>query len=137
MSTIVLRSVKGTPLTNTEVDANFSNLNSDKYQSGGALGTPASGTFTNCTGYTYANLTGTIPTWNQNTTGNAATATTAASCSGNAATATTAASLTTTNFTVVESGGYLYFKHGGVNKMRLDSSGNLVVTGNVTGYGTI
>jgi hypothetical protein len=150
MSTIVLRSVKGTPLTNTEVDANFSNLNTDKYQSGGALGTPASGTLTNCTGYTYANLTGTIPTWNQNTTGNAATATTAASCSGNAATATTAAScsgnaatattaasLTTTNFTVVESGGFLYFKHGGVNKMRLDSSGNLVVTGNVTGYGAI
>jgi hypothetical protein len=71
MSTIVLRSVKGTPLTNTEVDANFSNLNADKYQSGGALGTPASGTLTNCTGYTHANLTGTIPTWNQNTTGTA------------------------------------------------------------------
>ena len=34
MSTITLRSVKGTPLTNTEVDDNFSNLNSDKYQSG-------------------------------------------------------------------------------------------------------
>ena len=34
MSTITLRSVKGTPLTNTEVDTNFSNLNSDKYESG-------------------------------------------------------------------------------------------------------
>jgi hypothetical protein len=34
MSTITLRSVKGTPLTNNEVDANFSNLNSDKYQAG-------------------------------------------------------------------------------------------------------
>ena len=34
MSTITLRSVKGTPLTNTEVDDNFSNLNTDKYQSG-------------------------------------------------------------------------------------------------------
>jgi hypothetical protein len=30
MSTIVLRSVKGSPLTNTEVDNNFSNLNVDK-----------------------------------------------------------------------------------------------------------
>ena len=40
-----------------------------------ALGTPASGNLTNCSGYTYANLAGTIPTWNQNTTGNAATAT--------------------------------------------------------------
>jgi collagen type VII alpha len=35
------------------------------------LGTPTSGTLTNCTGYTYANLAGTVPTWNQNTTGTA------------------------------------------------------------------
>lgn len=39
---------------------------------GGPLGTPSSGTLTNATGYTYANLTGTVPTWNQNTTGTAA-----------------------------------------------------------------
>ena len=32
MSTITLRSVKGTPLTNTEVDNNFSNLNTDKME---------------------------------------------------------------------------------------------------------
>ena len=32
MSTIVLRNVKGTPLTNAEVDANFSNLNTDKVE---------------------------------------------------------------------------------------------------------
>jgi hypothetical protein len=36
------------------------------------LGTPSSGTLTNCTGYTYANLAGTVPTWNQNTTGTSA-----------------------------------------------------------------
>lgn len=30
MSSITLRSVKGSPLTNTEVDANFENLNTDK-----------------------------------------------------------------------------------------------------------
>jgi len=36
-----------------------------------ALGTPTSGTLTNCTGYTYANLAGSVPTWNQNTTGSA------------------------------------------------------------------
>jgi hypothetical protein len=76
MSTIVTRAGKGSPLTFDEVDANFTNLNTDKYQAGNALGTPASGTLTNCTGYTYANLAGTVPTWNQNTTGNAATATT-------------------------------------------------------------
>ena len=43
----------------------------------------------------------------------------------------------TTNYTVLESGGYLYFRYGGVNKMRLDSSGNLVCTGNITAFGTI
>lgn len=32
MSTIVLRNVKGSPLTNTEVDDNFSNLNTDKME---------------------------------------------------------------------------------------------------------
>jgi hypothetical protein len=61
---------------------------------------------------------GDVPTLNQNTTGSAG-------------------SVATTNWSVVESGGYLYFKNGGVNKMRLDSSGNLVVTGNVTAYGSI
>lgn len=50
MSTIVTRAGKGSALSYTEVDNNFTNLNTDKYQSGGALGTPASGTLTNCTG---------------------------------------------------------------------------------------
>jgi hypothetical protein len=35
MSTIVLRSVKGSPLTNAEVDSNFTNLNNDKTELGG------------------------------------------------------------------------------------------------------
>ena len=34
MSTITTRSGKGSPLTHDEVDANFNNLNTDKYQSG-------------------------------------------------------------------------------------------------------
>lgn len=34
MSDLTLRLVKGSPLTNQEVDDNFSNLNADKYQSG-------------------------------------------------------------------------------------------------------
>lgn len=34
MATIVTRAGKGSPLTHSEVDANFTNLNSDKYQSG-------------------------------------------------------------------------------------------------------
>lgn len=32
MSTIVTRAGKGTPLTNTEVDSNFTNLNTDKME---------------------------------------------------------------------------------------------------------
>ncbi len=32
MSTIVTRAGKGSPLTNTEVDSNFTNLNTDKIQ---------------------------------------------------------------------------------------------------------
>ena len=50
MSTIVTRTGKGSALSYVEVDANFTNLNSDKYQTGGALGTPASATLTNATG---------------------------------------------------------------------------------------
>jgi hypothetical protein len=34
MATITLRSSKGSPLTNAEVDGNFTNLNNDKYESG-------------------------------------------------------------------------------------------------------
>ena len=41
------------------------------------------------------------------------------------------------NWTVTESGGVLYFATGGTNKMKLDASGNLTVTGNVTAYGTL
>jgi hypothetical protein len=50
MSTIVTRAGKGSALSYTEVDDNFTNLNTDKYQSGGALGTPSSATLTNATG---------------------------------------------------------------------------------------
>jgi hypothetical protein len=54
MSTIVTRSGKGSPLTHNEVDANFTNLNTDKYQEGSAIGavTPAAGTFTTLTATT-------------------------------------------------------------------------------------
>jgi hypothetical protein len=47
MSTIVLRQIKGTPLTVAEVDANFSNLNSNKLElTGGTM----TGTITFATG---------------------------------------------------------------------------------------
>jgi hypothetical protein len=46
MSTIILRSDKGSPLTNAEVDANFTNLNTDKLQStyAGAMNSLTGGT---------------------------------------------------------------------------------------------
>ena len=43
----------------------------------------------------------------------------------------------TQNWTVIPYGTNLTFAYNGVNKARLDSSGNLTVTGNVTAYGTI
>jgi hypothetical protein len=41
------------------------------------------------------------------------------------------------DWTITESAGVLYFATAGTNKMTLDASGNLVVTGNVTAYGTV
>tara|TARA_X000000368_G_C22968448_1_gene684297 strand:+ start:13 stop:543 length:531 start_codon:yes stop_codon:yes gene_type:complete len=53
MATLTLRSAKGSPLTNNEVDANFTNLNTDKYESGNnvSLGT-ISGTTVSVTSVT-------------------------------------------------------------------------------------
>lgn len=41
------------------------------------------------------------------------------------------------NWTVTESSGVLYFATGGVNKMKLDASGNLTVVGDVTAFGAV
>lgn len=52
----------------------------------------------------------------------------------------TTANITTADFgdwTVTEDAGVLKFATGGVNKMSLDASGNLTVTGNVNTAGTI
>ena len=48
-----------------------------------------------------------------------------------------ASGVLSTNWTVSESGGVLYFAYSGTNKAKLDSSGNLTVIGNVTAYGTM
>lgn len=57
----------------------------------------------------------------------------------------TTANITTANITTVdlgdwtitEAGGVLYFATGGVNKMKLDASGNLTAVGDVTAFGSI
>lgn len=40
-------------------------------------------------------------------------------------------------WSVIETSTVLYFAYGGVNKFKIDSSGNLTVVGNVTAYGTV
>ena len=49
----------------------------------------------------------------------------------------TATSVDLGNWTITESSGVAYFATGGVNKMKLDASGNLTVVGDITAYGTI
>ena len=73
------------------------------------LGTPASGTLTNCT----------FPTLNQNTTG------------------TSGGIAVTGGWSVTPSGTKLYFNYNGTNVGSLDSSGNFIALGNVTAYGTV
>jgi hypothetical protein len=43
----------------------------------------------------------------------------------------------TTNWTWYESSGTLFFEYSGTKKMKIDSSGNITVVGNVTAYGTV
>lgn len=67
---------------------------------------------------------------------------TKADLAGNASQAFSASTLNATTvdlgaWTVTESAGVLYFASNGSNKMKLDSSGNLTVVGNVTAYGTV
>jgi hypothetical protein len=45
-------------------------------------------------------------------------------------------SVTTTNFTIEESGGKLVFKYGSTVIASMDSSGNLTTLANITGFGT-
>jgi hypothetical protein len=73
-------------------------------------------------------LAGTVPTWNQNTTGNAATATNA----------TNATQITNAGgWNVTPSGTTLYFSYNGTNVGSLTSAGDFTCIGNVTAYGTV
>jgi hypothetical protein len=70
-------------------------------------------------------------------TGTGASGTWEINITGNAGTATTAVGLAAATWTVSEVGGVLYFKVSGVNKAKLDASGNFTVVGNVTAYGSV
>lgn len=75
-------------------------------------------------------------TWGINISGNAATATSATSAA-TATNATNAANLVAANFSIVESGGVLYFKYGNTNIAKLESNGAFTALNNVTAYGSI
>jgi hypothetical protein len=86
-----------------------------------AAAAPGTGTVTSVAGTGSANglsLSGTVTSTGNITLGGAVT------------------SLTTTNFTVEESGGKLVFKYGATVIASMDSSGNIISAANVTAFGT-
>lgn len=115
------------------------------------LGTPASGTLTNCTGLPLASVTGLgtgvatalavnvgsagAPVVNGGALGTPASGT-MTNVSGTAASLTAGAAqqLTTTSFSIVESGGVLQIKYGSTVLVTIDSSGNVNAIGDVTAY---
>lgn len=116
------------------------------------LGIPASGSLGNCTGLPISTGvsglgTGVATFLATPTSANLAAAVTGETGSGalvfgtgptlsNATIGIGANPLTTTNFSIVESGGKLYFKYGSTAIASLDSSGNLTTLADVTAYGT-
>jgi len=111
-----------------------------------------SGTPTTVAGYgitdafdgAYSSLSGTptIPTNNNQLTNGAGYTTYSANQSLNTSNSPTFVTLNATTvdlgvWTVTESSGVLYFKHNGTNKMKIDSSGNLTVVGDVTAFGSV
>ena len=186
MSTIVTRAGKGSALTHTEVDANFTNLNTDKLQSGntaaaltitsatiaggtingttvgattpstgafttlsasststlngttipasstllvsgGALGTPSSGTVTNLTGTASININGTVGSTTANTgafTTLSATGVTTVQAGTVSAPAITTSGDTNTGI-FFPAADTIAFTTAGTEDMRIDSSGNV------------
>ena len=106
---------------------------------GAALPVTSGGTGVTTSTGSGANVLGTSPTITSPTLVTPALGTPASgvltNCTGTAS-GLSAGSITTTNWTVSETGGKLNFAYGGVNKFSIDSSGNMIVTGNVTAYGT-
>jgi hypothetical protein len=147
-SAIVARDASGNftagTITATTFVGTFSGTSSGNLTSGGPLGTPSSGTLTNCTFPTlnqnttgnaatatnvaYSGLTGAVPTWNQNTTGNAETATTATTARGLSA-ASYANNITIGSPSYVGSFGVgnvnIYTPSDGDGDIRIDSGQNL------------
>ena len=128
MSTIVTRAGKGSPLTWNEVDNNFTNLNTDKLQSGN---TAAALTITSATinggTITGTALNGTLgattPSTVAATTISASGVSTFSAGSAGAPAITTAGDTNTGIF--FPAADTIAFSEGGTESMRIDSSGNL------------
>jgi hypothetical protein len=115
MSTIVLRSVKGSPLSNTEVDTNFTNLNTDKTELGGtySAGTANGVLFLSSSKVLTTGSALTFDGTNFKTTGYAK------------AGGFTVAAGTLTAFDAASGGLYGYYSSGGVLASYSDNSGTL------------
>lgn len=109
--------------TSGQLDATDGLVNAVPVANGGTAASTAAAARTNLS-VPSTTGSGASGTWSINITGNAG---------GSAA---SAGSLVTTNFSIVESGGILYFKYGATNIASLDSTGNLTTLLNVTAYGT-
>jgi len=128
MSTIVTRAGKGSPLTWNEVDNNFTNLNTDKLQSGN---TAAALTITSATinggTITGTALNGTLgattPSTVAATTISASGVSTFSAGSAGAPAITTAGDTNTGMF--FPAADTIAFSEGGAESMRIDSSGNV------------
>jgi hypothetical protein len=115
MSTIVLRSVKGSPLTNAEVDSNFTNLNNDKTELGG---TYSSGT---ANGVLFLSSSKVLTTGSALTFDGTNFKTTGYAKAGGF----TVAAGTLTAFDAASGGLYGYYSSGGVLASYSDNSGTL------------
>jgi hypothetical protein len=151
MSTIVTRAGKGSPLTHTEVDNNFTNLNTDKYQSGnnasfGTLSATGATTFSGTTVISGSTTANTFSSSGATITGGSINST---AIGGTTAAAGKFTTLEATGVTTVQAGtvslpaitttgdtntGIFFpaadtiaFAEGGAEAMRIDSSGNLLV----------
>ncbi|MBL19193.1 MAG: hypothetical protein CMC82_05120, partial [Flavobacteriaceae bacterium] len=119
MATIVTRSGKGSPLTNNEVDANFTNLNTDKLEVGGGTLT---GALTISTGTLSVNsgTTDTVATFTSSDTGVAVNFV----ASDNSMQIATSS---TDGIFKNNGAGALRFFNNGSERVRVDASGNLLV----------
>lgn len=130
---------------NLNTSLTFNNGGSGSASGTGFNGSTATTISYNSVGAPSATGAGASGTWAINISGNAATATsatsaataTSATSAGTATSAATAGGIANSGgWNVTPSGTKLYFNYNGADVGSLDSSGNFIVSGNMTAYGT-